>query len=117
MNAKKVIIISTSPRVHGNSDTLAAYFANGARESGHDVEEISLTNKNINFCKGCLVCQNNKPCVIKDEANKIIESIKNADVVVFATPIYFYEMCGQMKTLLDRTNPLFIQDYQFRDIY
>lgn len=117
MNAKKVIIISTSPRVHGNSDTLAAYFANGARESGHDVEEISLTNKNINFCKGCLVCQNNKPCVIKDDANKIIESIKNADVVVFATPIYFYEMCGQMKTLLDRTNPLFIQDYQFRDIY
>ena len=54
---------------------------------------------------------------MKDDASKIAEKVKHADVVVFATPIYYYEMCGQMKTLLDRMNPLYTSDYAFRDIY
>lgn len=114
---KNIIVIAASPRLNGNSDTLADQFIKGAKASGHNIEKISLINKNIQFCKGCLVCQHDKTCVIKDDANFIVEKIKNADVVVFATPVYFYQMCGQMKTLIDRTNPLFFQDYQFRDIY
>lgn len=55
--------------------------------------------------------------MIQDDVAHIVDEIKKADVIAFATPIYFYEMSGQMKTLLDRTNPLFIQDYKFRDIY
>ena len=112
-----ILVISTSPRKNGNSDVLADEFVKGANESGHNVEKISLINKNIQFCKGCLMCQQKKPCIIKDDAHEIVEKMKNADVIVFATPIYFYEMSGQMKTLIDRTNPLFIQDYRFRDIY
>lgn len=112
-----ILVISTSPRKAGNSDVLANQFIKGASENGHNVEKISLINKDVQFCKGCLVCQQKKPCVIKDDANEIVKKMKSADVIVFATPIYFYEMCGQMKTLLDRTNPLFIEDYKFRDIY
>lgn len=114
---KKVLIISTSPRKGGNSEILADEFAAGAREAGHNVEKICLHDKTINFCKGCLACQKTLHCVIHDDANAIVQKMKDADVLVFATPIYYYEMCGQMKTMLDRANPLFPSDYAFRDIY
>ena len=114
---KNVLIISTSLRVGRNSETLAEAFAVGAKEANHQVEVVSLVNKKINFCIGCLSCQSTKECVIKDDSNEIVAKMKKADVIVFATPVYYYEMCGQMKTLLDRSNPLFSTDYSFRDIY
>lgn len=114
---KSVLIISTSPRKGGNSEILADEFGKGALEQGNGVEKICLHDKTIGFCKGCLSCQTTKQCVIKDDANMIVEKMLQAEVIVFATPIYFYEMCGQMKTLLDRSNPLFPQQYSFRDIY
>ncbi|MDD2649416.1 MAG: NAD(P)H-dependent oxidoreductase [Eubacteriales bacterium] len=64
-----------------------------------------------------LCCQQTHKCVIKDDAPAIVEKMKNADVIAFASPIYYYEMSGQLKTLLDRANPLFGSDYAFRDIY
>ena len=115
--SKKVLILSTSPRKAGNSAALAERFAEGAREAGHRVETVSLHDKTIGFCKGCLACQQTQKCVIRDDMDAVLEKMLHADVIVFATPIYFYEMSGQMKTLLDRTNPLFPQDYAFRDIY
>lgn len=115
--SKKVLVISTSPRKGGNSETLADEFVRGARETGNDVEKITLYDKDIRFCKGCLVCQNTQRCVIHDDADTIVQNMLTADVIVFATPIYYYGMCGQMKTLLDRANPLFPTDYRFRDIY
>lgn len=114
---KNILILSTSPRKGGNSEALADAFAEGAREAGHNAEKICLYDKNIQFCKGCLACQKTQKCVIQDDANAIVERMIRADVVVFATPIYFYEMSGQMKTLLDRTNPAFATQYKFRDIY
>lgn len=114
---KKVLIISASPRKGGNSEILADEFATGAREAGHEVEKVCLYDKTINFCKGCLACQKTQRCVIHDDANAIVQKMKEADVLAFATPIYYYEMCGQMKTMLDRANPLFPSDYAFRDIY
>lgn len=114
---KKVLIISTSPRRGGNSDSLADAFAQGAREAGHTVEQISLSDKTIGFCKGCLVCQKTQRCVIRDDADSIAQNMLTADVLVFATPIYYYGMCGQMKTMLDRSNPLYSADYRFRDVY
>lgn len=115
---KKVLVISTSLR-KGKSDLLADAFIKGAEEAGHEVEKINLIDKKIQFCKGCLVCQNTKTghCVMKDDADMIVNKMKDAEVIAFATPIYFYEMSGQMKTLLDRSNPLFPVDYKFRDIY
>lgn len=114
---KKVCVISTSLRKDGNSDLLAKEFYKGAKDSGHDVEMISLIDKTIHFCKGCLACQTTGKCAIKDDANVIENIVLKSDVVVFATPIYYYEMSGQMKTLLDRMNAMFLKDYKFRDIY
>ena len=104
--SKHVLVISTSLRKASNSDLLADKFARGAKDAGNSVEKISLHGKSLGFCQGCLACQKTGRCVIHD-----------ADVLVFATPIYYYEMSGQMKTMLDRANPLYGSDYQFRDIY
>lgn len=114
---KKVLVISTSLRARSNSEALAEAFARGAADAGHEVENVSLRSKDIAFCKGCLACQKTLRCVIADDAPAIVEKMGRADVLVFASPIYYYEMCGQMKTLLDRANPLYPSDYAFRDIY
>ena len=114
---KKVLIVSTSPRANSNSEALAKAFARGAQEAGHEAELISLRGKTINFCRGCFVCQEKKRCVIRDDADVICQRALNADVLVFATPIYYYEMSGQLKTLLDRLNPLYTTDYAFREVY
>ncbi len=115
--AKKVLIISTSLRGGSNSDILARECEKGAKEAGHDVELISLKGKDIKYCIGCLSCQNTGSCVLTDDVADIMSKVKEAEVIVYATPIYYYEMCGQMKTLLDRLNPIFSADYSFRAIY
>lgn len=114
---KKVIVISTSLRAGSNSDMLAEKFIEGAKAAGHDVVKISLIGKEIAFCKGCLACMKLGKCVIKDDANEIMQQVLNADVVCWATPIYYYEMCGQMKVLIDRMNAMYLLDYKFRDVY
>lgn len=114
---KKVLVISTSPRKGSNSEALAEAFAAGARETGHEAEVVSLRGKDVQFCRGCFVCQEKLRCVIHDDADALCRKALEADVLVFATPIYYYEMSGQMKTLLDRFNPLFPSDYAFRDVY
>ena len=115
--SKTVLVISTSPRKNGNSDALADAFIRGAQQVGNQVEKINLYDKTIGFCKGCLTCQSTQRCIINDDASAIAQRMLTADVIVFATPIYYYGMCGQMKTLLDRANPLYSADYRFRDIY
>ena len=114
---KKVLIVATSLRRNGNSNHLAEAFAKGAAQAGHQVETVYLCEKNIGFCRGCLFCQKTMRCVIRDDADTIVHQMGAADVLVFATPIYYYGMSGQMKTMLDRANPLFPSDYAFRDIY
>ena len=115
--SKRILVLSTSPRIGGNSETLADVFIKGAEEAGHETKKICLYDKKIEFCKGCRGCQTTGKCILRDDAERIIAQMKAMDVLVFATPIYFYEMSGQMKTLLDRTNPLFPAEYEFRDIY
>lgn len=115
--SKKVLVITSSYRKGGNSDSLAEAFANGAREAGNEVEIISLADKTIGFCKGCLACGKTQKCVINDDAVEIAEKMKNAETIAFATPVYYYSVSGQLKTMLDRANPLFTTDYNFRDIY
>lgn len=114
---KKVIVISTSLRAGSNSDMLADKFIEGAQAAGNEVEKITLSGKNIGFCKGCLACQKLGKCVIDDDANAIMQKVLEADVVCWATPIYYYEMSGQMKVLIDRMNAMYSLDYKFRDVY
>ena len=96
---KKVIVISTSLRAGSNSEMLAEKFAEGAMASGNEVEKISLRGKEIKFCIGCLSCQRTGACVFRDDVPAIMEKVLHADVVCWATPIYYYEMSGQMKTI------------------
>ncbi len=114
---KKVVVISSSPRVCGNSEIMAKSFAEGARNAGHKVEVVLLRDICLEFCKGCLACQKTGKCVIGGDVEKVLEKIVSSDVLVLATPVYFYGMSGQLKTLLDRTNPLFGGCYSFRDVY
>ncbi len=114
---KRVVVISTSLRAGSNSDMLADRFVAGAKAAGNEVEKISLVGKEIRFCKGCMGCQKISKCVQKDDVNDIMAKVLQADVVAWATPIYYYEMSGQMKTLIDRMNAMYRMDYQFRDVY
>lgn len=116
---KNVLIISTSPRRESNSDRLAAEFARGAGEAGHRVEVIRLRDKKIAFCRGCMACQRTdaRRCVIEDDAIGICRKMHDADVIVWATPVYYYSVSGQMKTMIDRANPLYDTDYHFRETY
>lgn len=114
---KKVLILSSSPRKGGNSETLAASFAEGALAAGHSVETVYLREKSYGFCKGCLACLKLGHCVIRDDAVEIAAEMHDADVLVFATPVYYYSVSGQLKTMLDRANPLYDSDYAFTKAY
>ena len=114
---KKVLVISTSLHKNSNSEKLAAEFARGARESGCAVEELSLKGKKLQYCIGCNLCLNTGRCILPDDGNEMMEKVRSSDALAFATPIYYFEMCGQMKTFLDRMNPIYAGDYSFRDVY
>lgn len=102
--SKSVLVLSASPRKGGNSDLLCDRFMQGASESGHLVEKVFIKNKKINYCTGCGTCfSGNKPCPQKDDMADILDKMVSADVIVMSTPVYFYAMNGQMKTLIDRT--------------
>jgi multimeric flavodoxin WrbA len=102
--SKKVLILSASPRKGGNSDLLCDQFMLGVKEADNHVEKIFLRDKKINYCTGCGVCQGNGgKCVQKDDMAKILDKMIAADVIVMATPVYFYTMNAQMKTLIDRS--------------
>lgn len=99
-----VLIISSSPRRGGNSDLLCDEFMQGATEAGHRVEKIRCAEMTIHYCRGCGVCNApDRDCLQKDDMAGILEKMLAADVIVMATPVYFYTLCGQMKTLIDRT--------------
>lgn len=100
--SKKVLIISGSPRVNGNSEMLCDQFAKGASEAGHEVEKISLAGKKIGFCLACYACEKSS-CPQQDDARSIIDKMLAADVLVLSTPVYFYSMSAQLKALIDRS--------------
>jgi len=101
---KSVLVISSSPRRGGNSDLLCDQFIMGAQATGHDAEKIFLKDKKVSYCTGCGTCiDRGKRCTQKDDMAEILEKMIATDVIVMATPVYFYTMCAQMKTLIDRT--------------
>lgn len=102
--SKKVLILSGSPRKGGNSDLLCDEFMKGALESGNEVEKIRVGEKKIGYCRACYYCRDNGgKCVIKDDMAEIIEKMIAADVLVLASPVYFYSIDAQLKALIDRT--------------
>ncbi|WP_320053546.1 flavodoxin family protein [uncultured Acetobacteroides sp.] len=108
--SKKVVVISSSPRRGGNSDILCDQFITGAHSAGHQVEKFFLKDKKINYCTGCGVCLNGeKSCPQKDDMADLLSKLIAADIIVMATPVYFYTMCGQMKTFIDRICARYIE--------
>jgi multimeric flavodoxin WrbA len=101
--SKKILILSSSPRKAGNSETLCDQFRDGALSANHTVDKVVLAEKKINYCTGCGACAANGKCAQKDDMALVLESMLKADVIVLSTPVYFYTMCAQMKTVLDRT--------------
>ena len=100
---KKVLIISSSERRGGNSDTLCDRFMAGAIEAGHSVEKVRLAEKNIGFCRGCYACEKLGRCIQQDDMAELLEKLKAADVIVLASPVYFYTICARLKNFIDRT--------------
>ncbi|MPM43844.1 hypothetical protein SDC9_90521 [bioreactor metagenome] len=107
--SKKVFIISASPRKGGNSDTLCDEFIRGAQKTGNEAEKVFLRDKKIGYCTGCGVCNGTHKCVQQDDMAEILDRMVRADVIVLATPVYFYTMNAQMKTLIDRTVPRYTE--------
>ena len=101
--AKKVLILSGSPRKGGNSDVLCNEFMRGALEAGNEVEKIRVVEKNIGFCTGCYACKKTGVCAIKDDMAEVLQKMIDAEVIVLASPVYFYSICAQLKAVIDRT--------------
>lgn len=107
--SKNVLILSGTPRKNGNSEILCNEFQKGAEEAGNYVKRVNLREKEIHYCKGCGVCNSTHKCVQKDDMAEILDQMVQADVIVMATPVYFYTMDAQMKTLIDRTVPRYTE--------
>lgn len=107
--SKQVLVLSSSPRKGGNSDLLCDQFVQGAQEAGHDVVKVCLRDLKIGYCTGCGACFQAKSCPQKDDAADVVDRMVAADVIVMATPVYFYSMSAQMKTLIDRTCPRYTE--------
>lgn len=101
--SKNILILSGSPRKGGNSDILCDEFARGASEVGHDVEKIRVAERKIGYCLACYACRDTGVCAIKDDMAEVMQKIIDADVLVLASPVYFYSIDAQLKALIDRT--------------
>lgn len=114
---KNVLIISSSPRKNGNSQLLCEQFKKAAEEKGHSVNIVRIMDKNIGFCRACDGCmRNGGRCVLKDDMAEILEAFQKAEVLVLATPVYFYGISAQMKTFIDRTYPIW-QHLGTKEVY
>ena len=99
---KKILVIVGGGRPKGNTAQLVAAFCRGAEEAGHQVEIISLMKNEIKGCLGCNACRYGKPCIQKDAFNDLVPKIKEADCIVFASPLYFWTVSARIKAFIER---------------
>lgn len=100
---KKILVLSGSPRKGGNSDILCDEFIRGAKDGGNHTEKIRVAEKNVSYCRACYACRNTGVCAIKDDMTEILQKMIDADVLVLASPVYFYSVDAQLKAVIDRT--------------
>ena len=98
----KIILLEGSPNKNGSSNLLADCFRQGAEEAGHSVEIVDVAHANIHPCTGCIRCGYEGPCVQKDDMDAIYPHYKDADLVVLASPMYYWSLSGQLKCAFDR---------------
>lgn len=102
--AKSIVILNGSPRKNGNTSALVKKFTEGAESVGNTVTEFFLDRMDIHGCKGCFGGHSSKefPCVQKDDMTKIYTAVRGCDVIVLASPLYYWNMSGQLRTTVDR---------------
>ena len=106
--SKKVVVISSSPRKGGNSDTMCDEFVRGAMDAGNDVVKYCLEDIEFSSCKACYKCKTPEmKCFQEDQISEILDKMMDADVILYATPVYYYGMCGTLKMFFDRCYPVF----------
>lgn len=98
----KIVILQGSPNINGSTNLLVNSFTKGAIESGHNVKRFDIVNMRINPCNGCISCGYEGDCVQYDDNETIKNEILNSDMIVFATPLYYYGMTAQLKAVIDR---------------
>ena len=101
---RKIVVLNGSPRKKGNTSALVREFTRGAEEAGHTVTEFFLDGMDIHGCKGCFGGHSGRdcPCVQKDDMGKIYPAVRESDVVVLASPLYYWNLSGQLRTAVDR---------------
>ncbi len=99
---KNVLVVAGGGRPKGNTAQLIDAFIKGAEESGHFVEKVSLLKTEVKGCLGCNACRYGKPCVQKDGFNELVPKIKGADLIVFASPLYFWTISSRLKAFIER---------------
>lgn len=99
---KDILIIQGGGRANGNTAQLIKSFEKGAADAGHKVETISLLKNEVNGCLGCNACRYGKPCIQKDSFNVLVPKIKDADLIVFASPLYFWTFSSKIKAFIER---------------
>ena len=105
----KVLVVNGSPRgAQGNTECLLQAFLEGAQKAGAETEVVYLKGKHIEHCLGCFTCWTKTPgvCVHKDDIPELLDKVRYANVLVFATPLYIYTVSGLMKDFMDRLLPL-----------
>lgn len=99
---KEILVVLGGGRANGNTAQLAESFIKGATEAGHHTELISLNKLKVNGCTGCNACRYEKPCVQKDDFNSLVSRIKEVDLIVFASPLYFWTISSKIKAFIER---------------
>ena len=98
----KILIITGSPRKNGNSNFLVDNFIKGAQEKGHQIFRFDSAFKKVHPCIACNKCGMNGDCIFNDDFNYVRENLVDSDMVVFATPMYYFGISAQIKTVIDR---------------
>ena len=111
---KKVVAFMGSPRKNGNTVTLVKEVIRGAEDAGAETTAFNLYDLNIKPCQGCLACRKTGHCVMQDDFQNLFKHIIEADVVVFGSPIYLWQITAQMKLLWDRLCGLFDENHKPR---
>jgi multimeric flavodoxin WrbA len=99
----KLIGLCCSPNLHGNTETLMDEALKGAQAEGAETELYRVAGKNIQPCEGCWSCRESGECKIQDDMQELYSKMLAADGIIFGSPIYFYGMTAQAKTIIDRT--------------
>ncbi len=108
----KVLGIVSSPRQNGNVDTLVQEVLDGAAQAGHRVDKVNINDMDYSGCQACMWCKKNGSCKLDDDIARLMESIKDADAVVFGSPIYYWQFNSQFRTFIDRLYMFLSTDFK-----